>query len=347
MRIHGGDRGARIDFSSNLNPLGPPKIVLDVLTSCLSQRVLEKYPDYTYRDLKRSLARFYRCKEEFVVPTAGAGEAINLVVIASKAKKIYVLEPSYGEYEDLSKVLGLEYKPIFYRRTSDGFYIDFSDLHKPCSDRDGLIVITNPSNPLGLYIDRDKLFNYLSNCSARSLVDEAYAELCSRCPIEIGDETPQNIVVVRSLTKWLSLPGLRLGLLYTTDMDFLRMVEALRQPWNVNSLAECLGRSISEYEQELKSFIYKSREYIDGERERLKKMLASLGAKVFESATNFLLVEIDGGEQIVKKLREMGLALRNCSSFKGLSPNFIRIAIRSPRENDELVKALSNVMGVD
>ncbi|MEL9939623.1 MAG: aminotransferase class I/II-fold pyridoxal phosphate-dependent enzyme [Ignisphaera sp.] len=346
MRIHGGDREARIDFSSNLNPLGPPKTVLEILATCFSQRVLEKYPDYTYRDLKRSLARFYRCKEEYIVPTAGAGEAINLAVIASKARRVYVLEPSYGEYEDLSKALGLEYRPIFYRRTSDGFHIDLSDLQKPCSDRDGLIVITNPSNPLGLYIDRERLFSYLSNCSARSLVDEAYIELCSRCPIEVGGEIPKNIVVVRSLTKWLSLPGLRLGFLYTNDIDLLERVEALRQPWNVNSLAECLGKNISVYEQELKSFIQRSREYIDSERERVRKILESLGAKVFESVTNFLLIKIDGGRQIVEKLREMGLALRDCSSFRGLDSNYIRIAIRSPRENNELVEALKIVMGV-
>lgn len=296
--------------------------------------------------MRSSLARFYNCREEYLLPTAGAGEAINLAIIALKPRRIYVVEPSYGEYEDISNVLGIEYIPVPYKKYSNRFYLDFSDLDNACRDEEGLIAITNPSNPLGLYISRSSLISKMASCSAKVMIDEAYAELCSSCNIEIGKNVPRNIIIVRSLTKWLSLPGLRLGLLYIEDQEALKRVDAVRQPWNVNSLAECLGIAVAEYEQELKNFINESRLYIDNERKRLAKELEELGFQVYESSTNFLLVETLDGEYIARSLRDMGIAVRSCASFKGLGPNYIRIAIRKASENDELIKALRKVMKV-
>ncbi|MEM4910011.1 MAG: aminotransferase class I/II-fold pyridoxal phosphate-dependent enzyme [Ignisphaera sp.] len=341
MRIHGGDREARIDFSSNLNPLGPPQIVYSIIDRCVRNRVLEKYPDYSYRDLRRALARFYRCREENVLPTAGAGEAVNLTLIAVRPRTVVVLEPSYGEYEDVSHVLGIEYRSVFYRRDGSRFYLDLSHLDEACLDEDTLIIVTNPNNPLGIYIDKNVLIPYLSRCRARVLVDEAYIELCSRCSIEIGHDLPKNIIFVRSLTKWLSLPGIRLGFLYTEDDELYRKIDIVRQPWNVNSLAECLALGLVEYENEFKEFIEYSRRYIEDEKKRLSRKLIDMGLTVFESDTNFILVEVGEGDHISRDLRKKGIAVRSCTSFKGLGPSFIRIAVRRAKENDELLDILS------
>jgi len=347
LRIHGGDRKAKLDFSSNINPLAPPESVYRVLRICLESKALEMYPDYRYEELRKAISKFYKCDEENVIPTNGAHEAINLAIIALNPKRIVVVEPSYGEYEDLSRTLGIEYTPLLYRRRDNEFYLELEDFEEFCNDRDTLIVVTNPSNPLGIYIDKQVLLNKLSRCRARVLIDEAYTELCSTCPIEIGFSMHENAVIVRSMTKWLGLPGLRLGFLYTSSRELLNRIDILRQPWNVNSLAECLAiEFFNRFENDVKKFIEISRKFIDEERGRVSQELRALGFKVFRSVTNFILVEIPNGLNIVDMLRREGVAVRSCSSFKGLGPDFIRIAIRKREENDILIKLLREVYRV-
>lgn len=344
MRVHGGFKEARIDLSVNTNPLGPPKIFYSALSECINDRVLEKYPDYSYKDLRSSLAKFYRCSEEGLIPTAGAGEAINLAILATKPRRIVVVEPSYGEYEDISKALGIEYKALFYDKSSNSFYLDFQKLNSICEDEESLVVITNPNNPTGYYIDREELFTHISKCKAKFLIDEAYMELCSKCPVDIGADISSNIVVVRTLTKWLSVPGIRLGFLYTSNAEFHIRADTLRQPWNVNSLAECIAQKIFNHGNELRTFINESRQFIDEEKRHVTRALSALGLKVFESSTNFLLVEISNSWYVVEALKSMGIAVRSCASFKGLGPNYIRVAIGKSNENSEFLKALAEVL---
>lgn len=345
MRFHGGDREAKIDFSSNVNPLGPPKELLSILPNCIDISIIRSYPDYRYRDLRKSIAGFYDCNPENIIPTNGAAEAINLIILATKPRKLVVVEPSYGEYEELAKVLGIDYVSVYYRRTTSKFYIEFNDLKNFCEDEETLIIITNPNNPTGSYTTIGALFDELGNCGARVLIDEAYVELCTCCSIEIPKNIPKNFSIVRSLTKWLSVPGLRIGFAYLVDEELLKKIDIIRQPWNVSSIAECVVVSLLKQKNVLIDFIENSRKYIEFERNRVSKALEELGFKVFESVTNFLLVDLGiDGDKVVADLKKRGIAVRNCKSFRGLGPNYIRIALRSIDENNELIKALGQVV---
>lgn len=350
MRLHGGNRRARLDFSSNINPLGPPPIVYKALKECIDNDIIIKsYPDYEYQELKDALAKFYHCNSYNIIPSNGAAEAINLAVIALRPKKLIVLEPSYGEYEDLAKVLGIDYIDIYYARSSTLFYLDLSNLKKMiCNDSEAMIIITNPNNPTGSYIPINDIINELQECSTKILVDGAYVELCSNCPIEIDKNIPKNFIIVRSLTKWLAIPGLRIGFMYVADEGLLNRVEVVRQPWNVNSIAECVTIKVLSRYHELRSFIDTTREYINFERARVSRALRDLGLRVFDSVTNFLLVYLDtNSDSIHLALQKRGIAVRNCKSFKGLGSNYIRISIRKPNENDELIKAISEGVAND
>jgi len=343
MRVHGGARWARLDFSANINPLAPPEEARNALTRCVGGGVLDSYPDYEYRGLREAIAGFYGVEPSHVIPTAGASEAINLAVVAVRPRRIVVLEPSYGEYEDLAGVLGAEYVPVYYRRVGDSFEADLTLLEPFCGDPRTLIVVTNPSNPLGIYVDRRVLADFVDGCRAWVLLDEAYAELCDTCPIDVGG-VPSNAVVVRSFTKWLGFPGLRAGFLYSGSRELVRRIDVLRPPWNVNALAECvivdmLGGG------GLRKFIEASREYIRVERGRLANALRGLGLRVFNSVTNFLLVEAGRGAELVEGLARLGIAVRGCASFKGLGPSYIRVAVRRREENDELLRALRSLLG--
>lgn len=345
MRVHGGDREAKIDLSSNINPLGPPSILIEALTNCTSIDIIKNYPDYRYKDLRTSIAEFYNCDPENVIPTNGAAEAINLVVLTIKPKKIVVLEPSYGEYEDIARALEIEYEALYYRMAGLRFYIDPDDLAGICKNKEILIIITNPNNPTGSYTPIDVLVKMLKDCKAKVLIDEAYVELCTQCPIEIAKDLPKNFVIVRSLTKWLAVPGLRIGLIYASDEELIKRIDILRQPWNVNSIAECVIIKILKQKKMLIKFIEDSRRYIELERARISKVFEKLGFKVFESVTNFLLVDLGfDADEVISKLKRRGIAVRSCKDFKGLGPNYIRVAIKSANENDKFVKILTEVL---
>ena len=344
MRVHGGDREARIDLSINTNPLGPPREVYDTLRECFEEKVIERYPDYSYRDLRRAIAEFYEAREDLVTPTNGAAEAINLVILSLRPSRIYVIEPSYGEYEDLSKILGIEYRDLYMRRIESRFYVDREDLKKICFDKESLLVITNPNNPTGAYTDREELIEILSKCSIRVLLDEAYIELCDKCPVNLIDHL-SNIVIVRTFTKWLSIPGLRVGFVYTSDRELVRRIDILRQPWNINALSDCLlTRILVNKKDSLERFINETREYIRSERTRVRDLLKSLGIEIFDSDTNIMLLRIPRGEFVVKALRERKIAVRSCGSFRGLGLDYIRIGLKSRSDNDLFINTLREVL---
>lgn len=343
MRFHGGNREARLDFSSNTNPLGPPRMLYTILRKCIKNiSTIEKYPDYNYTILKRTIARFYNCSTNYIITSNGAAEAINLAIIALKPRRLVVLEPSYGEYEDLAKVLGIEYINIDYVKLNNSFYLDLSKLKNFCEDGNTLIALTNPNNPTGSYIPIEKIIYTLGNCKSRILIDEAYAELCISCPIELDYVVPSNFIIIRSLTKWLSIPGLRIGFAYVPDEDLFNKIDTIRQPWNINGITECVIVNILKYVHEMKNFINESRKYIQIEKNRVINILRSLGLQVFDSVTNFLLIDLGiNSNKIISAIERRGITVRSCKSFKGLGSRYIRISIRRVEENNELINVLS------
>lgn len=344
MRFHGGRRGL-LDFSVNTNPLGPPEDIAGVLRECLSPATLSLYPDYEYRDLRDSLCMFYKCSPEEVVPVNGAAEGINLVATVLRPRRVYVVEPSYGEYSMLSGVLGYTYVPIDYRRCGDEFCPPLEEIEGSCRDEEGLFVVTNPSNPLGTYIEKRVLADIAERCRSRFLVDEAYIELCETCDYR-DPGYPENVVVVRSMGKFLGLPGLRLGALFSRDRRVLEKIDALRSPWNINSVAECLGtRVFREYREALERFIEVSRDYIGRERRRVSTLLEEIGFRVYKSVVNFFLARspVDP-ERVYRALEERGVYVRRADTFRGLDKYYMRIAVRRREENDVLVSILREVV---
>ena len=343
MRFHGGRSKVVLDFSVNTNPLGPPKHVEDLIRECVEGGVLLKYPDYEYINLRDSIAKFYGCDPNNIIVTNGANEALNLVITTLR-KDLVVIEPSYGEYEDLASSLGVKYDYILYKVLDDEFYLDLEVLDS-FNDVGRVIVITNPNNPTGNYLSRDRLLSYIQDFKPIFLIDESYVELCDSCPYELPKDIPDNVVVVRSVTKYTSLPGLRLGFLYSSNEELIKKLNTIRQAWNVNSLAECVFSKVFVDIDLLKEFISRSRQYILSERTRLLRELRNLGLKVFNSTTNFLLINLSfNAEELIKILELRSISVRWCWSFKGLSKDYIRISIRKYEDNEVFLKNITQII---
>ncbi len=350
MRIHGGSARARLDFSVNTNPLGPPEELYNVLRdSCVPEDVLKRYPDYSYRDLRRSLSHFYGIDEDLLLPLNGSSEGFTLALLALKPKKVLSIEPTFGDHMLACRSLGIESIYIQYRERGDSFTLgeeDLERLERLCGDPYTIIYISNPNNPTGAYIDLEKLYSLLDGCRGYAIIDEAYVELCDICPLK-PIEPPGNVLILRSLTKWLSVPGLRLGFLYTPSKRVIRVFDDIRPPWNVNSLAECsVSKLLAIYTAEMRGFIERSRVYIAGERGFLSEGLRGAGVpRVYRSVANYILTWFgDKARETLAGLARRGISLRDCSSFTGLGEGYLRISIRGRRDNEELIASIRDLL---
>jgi len=350
MRVHGGGIRGVLDFSVNVNPLGPPKILEEEVARCCKAGVYRAYPDSNYAGLKEAIAYFHDLDEDLLVACNGASEALSLAVIALKPRNLLVVSPSYGDYDLLCEGVEAECRHLVMQEVDGGFKFDAERVVQEARDLDAVtVVITNPNNPTGLVVDEGGLLELAEELDGEAwlVVDEVYAELSGHKGL-LGKDL-ENVVVVRSFTKVFGAPGLRLGFAYTASRKLLRRMEAIRPTWNIGSIAEATFRKLLvEAKEELWSFIRRSSQYIAEERGRLIRSLSRLGYHVYGSEANFLLLKhpwIDSRILRDELLRRYRVHVRSAHTFRGLTRYHTRIAVRKRDENELLVRALGELAG--
>lgn len=344
---HGGDlisyadyyQGELIDFSSNINPLGPPKGLNELLMD--SFNTLASYPDIQYRYLKKSISKYLKCNEKNVVVGNGAVEIINNII--HLFKRVIVFIPSFSEYESRAKVFGKEILKINYL---EDFSLDLKKLKENMKKGD-LLILGNPNNPTGLRIKKEELiktYEIVENKGGFLLLDEAFFEFCPEDydSIEIfRDEKFKKVGIIRAATKFFSLPGIRLGYACIPD-NMIEEYKKIELPWSVNALADCAGRYIFSS----KDYIVKSKDYINQERKFLLDELSKInGIKVYTTHTNYILIQLLKWDEefVFHKFLKDGLVIRKCSSFDGLGENHIRVAIKDRDKNSRLIESFKKL----
>jgi threonine-phosphate decarboxylase len=320
-RGHGGAaEPGLLDFSVNLNPLGPP----DSLAAALNADDVLRYPEPGSLALCRALAERHHVEHEKVLVTNGACEAIELVMASLAPRRVVVLAPAFTEYEDAARAWGHEVVTIVAREADEFRW----HLGRIDAGRDDLVVLGNPASPAGVLSEVPEL-------DAMLLVDEAYMDFVEQPASAIG--RPRTLVV-RSFTKLFACPGLRLGYLVGDVAP-----QRARQPaWPVSRLAQAVGQAVlaeTDYQEFTRGFVRERRE------ELAAQLRAISGIRVFPSAANFLLLRISGAGRVAQRLLERGIAVRLCDNFTGLEADaFLRVAVRKRSENQRLVAALAEAL---
>lgn len=347
-RVHGGDVKRNIvDFSANINPLGLSPKTKAAVTKNITGVV--RYPEPCSGSLKKALAAFHSTRQDNLTVGNGSIELIYLIPKALKANKILIVTPTFSEYEFSAKSNGSN---IIFIKTeeSENFKIDFNKLQKLLSRVD-LVFLGNPNNPTGSNLHAEELSPLIKACARHKTVlaiDEVFMDFVETCDEDsLLSAAPKNkyLLVLKSLTKFFALPGLRLG--YAVGhRDLVRSISDLQYPWNINSLAQAAGKEALKDSD----YISYSREYIAGEREFLFGGLKGIkGLKTFDPSSNFILCKLDGcavksakvlNERLIKK----GLVIRNCGNFRGLNEKFFRVAVRKRNENNRLIMALKEIL---
>jgi len=336
---HGGDLraavarwgdppGGFLDFSANINPLGPPPGAVAAAQAALAG--VAHYPEPFARTLRAALASRHGFSEATVLVGNGAAELLYLVLRRAAGGLVAVPQPGFAEYARAARAAGARELPVAHDRTDPPPELGSGDWW----------VVCNPHNPTGHLFTPDQLLQMAGETQATLLVDEAFIDLTAAgeegSVLRAVAERP-NLVVVRSLTKFYALPGLRVGYA-VAPAGLVAGLDAARDPWSVSALAQAAAlAALADAD-----YAARTRTWVNRERAYLAAALAALpGYAVYPPAANFILVRApEPAHRIQERLGPQGILLRDCRSFAGLTEFHMRLAVRSRAENQRLVAAL-------
>ncbi|HXF57732.1 MAG TPA: Rv2231c family pyridoxal phosphate-dependent protein CobC [Actinomycetota bacterium] len=333
LRSH-GDRmvpPGHLDFAVNVWPGGPPEWLRAELAASLER--ISSYPDEA--EATAALAERHARRPEEVLPLNGAAEASWLLAAALRPRRAVVVHPTFTEPEAALRAQGRIVMRAF--RDPETFALDPATV----PDDADLVVLGNPNNPTG-NLEAARTIEALARPGRVLVVDEAFMEFCPGEPESLASRTGlPGLVVVRSLTKLWSLPGLRAGYLLAPAGLVARLQE-VRQPWPVNAPALAAMVACARAEDEAR----KRAEEVAEAREVLAARLAEIpGLRVWPSAANFLLLRVPDGSGLHDALLVRRVAVRPAGTFPGLTPDHLRVSVRRPEENERLVEAMREVLG--
>lgn len=335
-----------IDFSSNINPIGINPKIRAALARCVSG--ISRYPDPESKSAKEALASYLEVDKENILLGNGSNEFIHLIPHLLKCQSGLICQPTFSEYELSLKASGI--KPYFlFAREEDGFSIDIKKIYK-FTAKVRIIILCNPNNPTGFLIKKNELLELTKLCAKKKtylLIDEAFMEFVDKeRDISLLKEAIKNkgLLVLRSLTKFFSLPGLRIGYLVANKVLIKKLSLSL-PTWSVNTIAQGIITPRL-FDQD---FINKTKEYVKRERHFLFHSLKSLEALYpYNPTANFIFCKIlnkkINTKILCQHLIKYGIVIRDCSNFKGLDNHFFRLAVRKRRDNLELVESLKKIL---
>ena len=353
MSGHGGNPGkaaaeigcspdAIVDFSANINPLGPPEYVWSVLGRHIPDII--RYPDPDAGHLGQAIADSLQLAPDQIVPGNGTSELLFAAIRSLRCERAVIPVPAYIDYRQACVQAGLDIFPVVLS-ADDEFQPDLIALGQILRPGD-LVLLGQPNNPTGRLIKREALLDLADTYPETIfLVDEAFAGFIA--DYETVACCRENIIVLCSLTKIFAVPGLRLGFLAASS-DFCSMLSKSMAPWSVNSLAQAIGTAVVHDTE----FLQQSCAVVAENRQWLEKQLAVFPMlKFIPSTVNFMLVALlnDATASWLagQLLERFQIAIRVCDNYEGLKNNFFRIAVRNREENEYLIASLQAVLQPD
>ena len=358
-----------IDFSTSVNPLGVSKKVKAEIRKHL--KYLHNYPDSEAIRLKKRLAQYHGIDPEMILCGNGSTELIYLIARTLKPKKVLIPAPTFSEYERAIALLqntemsppthpspsrgegkgggespdpmlwNLESIKHFLLYKENGFEIIPDELIKSMQDCN-MAFLCNPNNPTGLLLGKDsvlKITEAARNLKCYLIVDEAFIDFCSDDSVIEEVENNPYLIVLRSMSLFYALPGLRLGY-GVFPLHLIDRLKENKEPWTVNSLAQRAAVVA------LKDKVYREGTFrlMKEEKKFLEKSFNKIGIEFFHTDVNFYLIKISNAYEICQHLKKKGILVRDCSNLRGLDNTYIQVAIKSHKENTILIKEFAAIL---
>lgn len=328
-----------LDASVNVNPYGPCAAVV----SAIRDARIDRYPDPDGTTARRALARWLGVSEARIVLGNGAVDLLWLLARArlGPGKTIVIVEPAFSEMRAAALHTGA--RVLTHRLSPElDFAFDAGAFDAQLArERPEVAYLATPANPTGVRVAREDLAALAARHPATQLViDVSFASLGTR-PEDASPRGSERLAWVRSLTKDLALPGLRVGL-GVLPPSLAMAVVAERPPWSVNAMAE--AAAIAATGPEAEAFVADSRTRLLADRAHLDAGLLALGLRVHPSETIFTLADLGAGRDATalraSLLARHAVLVRDATSF-GL-PRHVRIAARPASDLARLLRALAH-----
>ena len=350
-REHGGDVYAWaqstgihadeiVDFSASINPLGPPASARRAFIK--SYGGISRYPAPCARQLKEALAERHGMKPAEVLVGNGSTQLIYLLCAALRPRTALVIGPAFSEYANALALAGANVRSLSL--SADGGSQFSTERLMPAWDkRCDIMFLATPNSVTGQLIPRtevEKITHVALERKSLVVIDEAFIDFVESESVKTMARQNPYLLVLRSLTKYYALPGLRLGYLLG-EARRVAQLAAYQEPWSVNGPALSVALACLKDT----TFTTKTDRWLERERRFLSEHLTALeGFHPFPSRTNFLLVKIDkeGGDALQLRSFLLGkkMLIRACDSFAGLGGDYFRIAVKRRTDNRRLLAAL-------
>lgn len=337
-----------IKLASNENPLGPPPSALRAINAAATQLAL--YPDGSSHALKQALAEHYAIDPACL--TLGNGSN-DILVLLAESFLTPAVEAVFDQYSFVVYRLAAQAADAVIRIAQSNpaghaqpYGHDLAAFRALLSDRTRLIFIANPNNPTGTWICGEALYEFLKRVPAHAIVvvDEAYAEYvsCDGYPDTLGwlAEFP-NLVVTRTFSKIYGLAGLRVGYAISHP-DLAEILNRVRQPFNVNSLAQVAAiAALADQE-----FLQRARDLNRSGLAELTEAFTAMRLTVVPSVGNFVLVDLGRpAVPVYEALLRAGIIVRPVANYG--FPNHLRITVGLPEQNRRLIATLRKILEAD
>ncbi|MBP5460167.1 MAG: aminotransferase class I/II-fold pyridoxal phosphate-dependent enzyme [Clostridia bacterium] len=315
----------------------------------------ERYPDPDCRALRACIAAKETLDPGMVLCGNGASELLYRTVRFLQPKTALVVEPTFSEYEKALRETGCDVRKVYAEPAyneegalcGQSFALpDLSDALGPDLD---LLVLCSPNNPTGRSLSPEELTVLLKVCRANGtlvLWDACFADFMDLeedperqarydqfLPFAVANF--EDLLVLKSLTKTYAIPGLRLGYLLWSDTERMRDLASFGPPWSVSAPAQAAGVAALQDNNYLESV----RQYVSQEKLRLWLALLDLPCWCRRGDGNFLLLCSERTD-LAERLKAHGILVRDCANFDGLDAHWVRFAVKTREENDELLAAL-------
>ena len=353
-----------VDFSANINPLGPSQRGLDALNAQL--RYISHYPDATNDDVLNAIADTYGMDKHQIIVGNGAAELLYAICRLPGYTGAFVPAPGFSEYKEALDASKIPVRDIFYRPREDDNgkpyfevpYLALETFAAELKGQDGRIIVFlgNPNNPDGTLLDKDHIrtvASMLKDANSLLVIDESFIDFVGNDPLQDNEHSIRslvnefdNIIVVHSFTKFYAVPGLRIGAAFTNE-TLITQLQQYIPSWSVNTLAQAYTKAaLNDVD-----YIKRTKQELNEERAFMYNALDAIeGITVYPPSANFMLFQVNQegitANYINEELKKYNMIVRNCDSYVGLTNHWVRIAIKDHDTNIKLVDKLTDILKV-
>jgi threonine-phosphate decarboxylase len=330
-----------LDFSANINPLGPPEWLLKKAEEALKK--MSVYPDPEYPEAVKCVAESEGVENGQVLITNGGAEAVYLAARLVSGGAALLIEPSFKEYSRACRHYNIRMEHVPYR---SNFAFPYEETKEKLSEVDALFIC-RPHNPSGTVVPYEticRLAEDTAQYDVRLFIDEAFIDFLPEEEKMTGlIQKYSHVVLLRSLTKIFSVPGLRCGYLLggKNDTAFLKKEQ---MAWSVNAVSAALIPPMMQDGD----FVRRTVSWLQQEIKWIESRLDPGRWHMSSTHTNFYLLSdrrMEDQEMLIHFLLKEGIAVRHTYNFSGIDGKAVRAAVRSRRENEQLIKALKKWEG--